>query len=287
MAAKVTAAVSRDTTFSVDGLSIAARLHGEGGLPAIALHGWLDNAASFEALGQRLAGEVQLLAPDLSGHGLSEHKPASGSYAIWDDLRSIVAIADQMGWSRFALIGHSRGAMMSTLLAASLPERISHLVCIDGLVSEGVPDADVGKQMGKYLRDYGSEPSKPASYASLDEAIAARCRAMPMNRDAARSIVERGTLKGEDGRYRWRSDRRLPMASPVKFTDAQWRALVEGVACPALVVLAEQGFGGRLASILEGYHHTLSTLSLAGGHHLHMDEGADAISEAIRAFLRH
>lgn len=278
--------MARDLRFTVDGLTIAARLHGESGIPAIAVHGWLDNAASFEALGEGLIGRVQLLAPDLSGHGLSEHKPASGSYAIWDDLRSIVAIADLMDWPRFALIGHSRGAMMSTLLAASLPERISHLVCIDGLVSEGVPDADVGKQMGKYLRDYASAPSKTASYASLEDAIAARCRAMPMLPESARRIVERGTLKGEDGRYRWRSDRRLPMASPVKFTDAQWRALVEGVTCPGLMVLAEQGFGPRLATMLDGYQHNLSIFSVAGGHHLHMDEGAAAISEAIRAFLQ-
>lgn len=278
--------VARDIQFTVDGLSIAARLHGDGGVPAIALHGWLDNAASFEALGQRLAGQVHLLAPDLSGHGLSDHKPASGSYAIWDDLRNIVAIAEQMAWPQFALVGHSRGAMMATLLAASLPERITHLVCIDGLVSEGVPDADVGKQMGKYLRDYASAPSKTASYASLEDAIAARCRVMPMLPESARRIVERGTLKGSDGRYRWRSDRRLPMASPVKFTDAQWRALVEGVTCPGLMVLAEQGFGPRLASMLDGYQHNLSICSVAGGHHLHMDEGAAAISEAIRAFLQ-
>ena len=54
---------------------IAGLRQGEAGQPRVlALHGWLDNAASFLPLAAHLDG-VELVAPDLPGHGRSAHLP--------------------------------------------------------------------------------------------------------------------------------------------------------------------------------------------------------------------
>lgn len=38
-----------------------------------------------------------------------------------------------LGWKHFAFMGHSMGGALGTLLAASMPHKITHLVLIDSL----------------------------------------------------------------------------------------------------------------------------------------------------------
>ncbi len=102
-------------------------------LPILALHGWLDNAASFRALVPLLPGDRRIVALDLPGHGLSSHRP-QGAYSYFLDYVPVVFdVADALGWDRFILIGHSMGAGIGTLAAGTFPERIARLVLIDGM----------------------------------------------------------------------------------------------------------------------------------------------------------
>ena len=69
---------SREVRFSLPSLEVAGKVWGEpGGIPVIGLHGWLDNAATFDHIAPALKG-VQLVALDLPGHGLSDHLPMAG-----------------------------------------------------------------------------------------------------------------------------------------------------------------------------------------------------------------
>ena len=70
------------TSFERDagGLHVAGLRTGtRGGLPVLALHGWLDNAASFVPLAAQLP-ELDWALADLPGHGLSDHLPADAAY---------------------------------------------------------------------------------------------------------------------------------------------------------------------------------------------------------------
>ncbi|EPM99030.1 alpha/beta fold family hydrolase, partial [Pseudomonas syringae pv. actinidiae ICMP 19070] len=97
------------------------------------MHGWLDNANSFARLAPHLEG-LRIVALDLAGHGHSDHRPAGAAYALADYVFDVLQVAEQLGWQRFALLGHSLGAIIAVLLASSLPERVTHLALIDGLV---------------------------------------------------------------------------------------------------------------------------------------------------------
>ena len=153
--------------FHIDGFTFAAQEWGQsGGMPILALHGWLDNSASFNAVAAKLQG-LHLLALDLAGHGHSDHRTGSSRYNIWQDIPDVFAIADAMGWQQFALLGHSRGAMISLLAAGTFPKRISRLGLVEGLWPEPVNISDTPKQLAKSIRQYQRRKnSKLSHYAS-------------------------------------------------------------------------------------------------------------------------
>ena len=81
--------------FTFNGFTYAAQLWGEdGGLPVIALHGWLDNALSFSVIAPYLA-QFRLLALDLSGQGHTDHRSQDATYHIWDDVPQLLGIVEQ------------------------------------------------------------------------------------------------------------------------------------------------------------------------------------------------
>jgi pimeloyl-ACP methyl ester carboxylesterase len=89
-----------------------------GGLRVLALHGWLDNAASFVPLAAQLPG-LELVAIDLPGHGHSAHLPIGAVYTTPAAITHVLDVADALGWDRFTLIGHSMGAGIASPSAAS------------------------------------------------------------------------------------------------------------------------------------------------------------------------
>ena len=133
--------------WEVNGLTLEGLCWGEESLPPLlALHGWLDNAASFEVLAP-LLHDHYVVALDLTGHGRSSRRSDDASYQIWDDLPEIMGVIEQLGWQTFDLMGHSRGAIISTLLASAIPQRVKHLVLLDAVTPQAVPEKDFPKQL--------------------------------------------------------------------------------------------------------------------------------------------
>ena len=126
----------RERSFQVNDLTLAAKEWGRSGYaPVIALHGWLDNAASFDRM-LPFMENLHVIALDLAGHGRSSHRSRGSSYDIWIDIGEVISVADQMGWDRFSLIGHSRGAAIAGLIAGTYADRVAQLALIDGYVPE-------------------------------------------------------------------------------------------------------------------------------------------------------
>lgn len=269
-----------------DGPLIAAQEWGmPGDLPVIALHGWLDNAASFHSLAPQLGG-THLLALDCAGHGLSSHRDA---YHIWQDVADVFSVADQLGWQRFALLGHSRGAIISMLAAGTFPERISHLAMLDGLFPSMVPASEAPQQLARAIIDAGRNRGRGfALYPDLDTAVLVRQRSeIPLDEQAARTLAQRGLMEVEGG-YTWRSDPRLKLASGFKLSEEHARAFMERISARMLLVLAEEGLA-RISERLEtaiAHYPWMQVERMAGGHHLHMNpEAAAKLAPLLSAFL--
>ena len=231
----------------------ALRFGDPDGPKLLALHGWLDNAASFVPLADSLEG-FDVVALDLPGHGASAHRAAGYDYVYVDWLHDVLDALDALGWARAHLLGHSMGATLASTLAAAAPERVAKLALVEGLGPLGGPAESAGTRL----------------------------------REAdARLIVERN-LQAVPGGWSWRSDPRLRLPSSTRLPEAAIRAILQAIEAPTLLVAAEPSppyfppalRAERIACLRDASLHVLE-----GGHHLHM-ERAPEIGALLRDFLR-
>ncbi|MBR9904249.1 MAG: alpha/beta hydrolase, partial [Gammaproteobacteria bacterium] len=77
----------------------------------LALHGWLDNAASFTRLAPLLveALGIRIVALDFRGHGHSAHAPPAGDYALWDYCQDVLDAMETLALEQTSLLAHSMG----------------------------------------------------------------------------------------------------------------------------------------------------------------------------------
>ena len=144
----------------------------------IVLHGWLDNAGSFDLLAPLLTSASprhSLLCLDVPGHGLSSHKPPGQMYHYLECLQTIRLAARSLGCDKFGLMGHSMGAGMCSTFAAVYPEMVHALVMIDIVKPVGRKTEDIIQRTRQSVDSFFIIEDKIAKgekvYASEDEAF--------------------------------------------------------------------------------------------------------------------
>lgn len=277
------AGAAQDLSLHIPGLKVASLAWGpEDARPVLALHGWLDNAASFALLGPRLSG-CRVVAVDLPGHGLSDHHPPGVPYHFVDWVRVVLELADALGWRRFSLVGHSMGAGIGTLVAGAFPERIDGLVLLDGLGPLTEEAAGSPQRLASGIRALRALASRPRELRSFDSVEAAAQRlqevAPGMSLDTAMILVRRG-LRPVRGGLTWRSDPRMRIPSLWRLTEAQVMAFLARIACPTLLIKATHGwpFDPAMAQRMVSAIPRVWPAELPGSHHVHLDNPKEVAS---------
>lgn len=256
----------------------------------IALHGWLDNAASFAMLGPRLAREFEVIALDLPGHGQSFHRPPGESYEMLDYVRDLALFLDRYVGSEGAiLLGHSLGGILASLLAVAAPDRVRGLITIDSLgpmVGEaGQFPTDLRKAVDRMRQ--GSRGEAP-SYSEPGGAVEARMAGrIPLSRQAAEWIVPRNLQQGESGWF-WVTDPRLRHPSLHRLEEPEVAACLGAIDAPVLIVRAATGMltlNSDVTARRYDYLADYSILDTPGGHHCHLDGDVDRIADGCSEWL--
>jgi pimeloyl-ACP methyl ester carboxylesterase len=283
--------MSEAQALSLAGGRLAALAWGVEHAPTwLALHGWLDNAASFSRLAPMLVERlgVRIVALDFAGHGLSHHR--EGDYALWDYCHDLLDAADELGLERVALLAHSMGAGVACLTAAAMPERIERLVLIDGLGAVTTAVEKSADQLHKGLRAARRPRSMSPRYPDSRTAVAARVAGgvTPIDAATATPLVERNLVQEADGHVRLRTDGRLLWPSPVRLSPEQALALLGAIQAPALLVEGEAGILGErdMARAARAAVPQLVRRVLPGGHHLHLEpDSVSCVAAVIEEWL--
>lgn len=246
------------------------------------IHGWLDNAASFETtLNQlnQLTTNWHLIAVDLAGHGFSEHKSKDSFYPFHDYLDDIHQIVSELSASELILVGHSLGALIASCYSAAFPEKVSALVQIEGYgpLAE-TPTKSVARIKQGIVSRQRIRNKPERQLASFDEALSLRSHVNQLPKALLYPIVKRGTVQ-VDGKCYWRHDAKLKSDSLYRMGEQHAQAVLDAIVCPHLVILGENGF-----SYLQDRESDRCSPSqkvvIAGGHHCHL-ESPKLVAELI------
>ncbi|XP_023930155.1 serine hydrolase-like protein [Lingula anatina] len=121
-----------EVRFPVPWGHIAAKVWGDpGGRPVLGLHGWQDNANSFDALAPLLPTDFYFIVLDFPGHGRSSHRPPGLPNQFVEYLFDIKRVVDVLKWKRFSIIGHSMGGGIGVTFAGLFPEFVERVVSLD------------------------------------------------------------------------------------------------------------------------------------------------------------
>jgi len=278
----------RPLNVRVDGLNYAGLEWGDSeGYPILCLHGWLDNALSFSVMAPYL-NRYRLIALDLSGQGLSDHRSPDGTYHIWDDIPQLLAVIESMDLPSLAVLGHSRGAAIAVLLATALQARCSHLILLDGMLPSPVSSESAAQQFLQAQKDRQSLDARPPRlFPDIEAFVSARQR-LGFSEQSAR-ILARRALREVQGGWVLTHDPRLNHASAVKLSREMCAAFYEALTINTLALMADEGLRkrGGLSASLEAVKDIADCTveAVPGSHHTHMEEGASYVADRVAAFV--
>ncbi len=217
---------------SVNGLDLHYLDWGNAGAaPVVCVHGYTSSAQAFNALARHFHDRFHIVAPDVRGHGESAWSPAR-AYQYRDQVGDLAGFVDQLGLTRFTLIGTSMGGIIAMAYAGTYPERLLGLV-----INDIGPDVEGGVQ-----RIIQMVRSRPEEFATLDDAMAYRREMSPIV--ASRTMEDQRELalgvlrQRQDGRWVWKMDpayirQRVQDGTPQR--PALWPVL-QRLPCPTLIV---------------------------------------------------
>jgi pimeloyl-ACP methyl ester carboxylesterase len=130
-----------------DGVRLATAVGGSG-TPVVLLHGFPQTHLMWRHVAPALAERHTVICPDLRGYGDSD-KPAAETPDVYSKramARDVVELVRGLGFERFAVVGHDRGALVALRTALDHPEAVTHLATLDVLPTPDMWDVLHGVQ---------------------------------------------------------------------------------------------------------------------------------------------
>jgi pimeloyl-ACP methyl ester carboxylesterase len=257
-------------SLEVEGARIAYRVWGKPELPGLVLvHGGAAHAGWWDHIAPLLTSH-RVIAPDLSGHGDSDHRPG---YDIATWAREVAAVVRAEHLVRPAIVGHSMGGWVSVAVGAMAATDVSAVAVLDSPLNDQPPEEEHLRQRQRPTRIYPSKAAAMERFATLppQELVLAYVR----DNIAAQS------LRDVDGGCTWKFD-------PLCFgRRAPLRDMLPKLTCPAALFRSEHGLVTReMAAEMAGLvGERFAVVDVpAAGHHPMLDQPL-ALVTGLRTLL--
>ena len=271
-------AAPRDEAFvTVEGLRIHTLRWGRSGRPGIVLvHGGAAHAHWWSFLAPMLAGQYDVVALDMSGHGESDRREEYPREA-W--AREVMAVIDDAGFpGPPVVIGHSLGGFVTIVAASLYGDKLAGAIVIDSPVRRPDPESEEGSR-GRMFRN-------PKTYATIEEGIEHfhLVPPQPCENTFILEHVARHSLRHTAAGWTWKFDPRVF----VKVSLTPMSEFLSNVRCRVAILRGELSFlvppeiGNYMYDLLD---RTAPVVEIPQAyHHLLLDQPL-ALIAALRALL--
>ncbi len=286
----------REERIDADGTTIHAAIGGSGD-PVLLLHGYPQTRLMWRHVAPDLARDHTVVVPDLRGYGASD-KPEPDAentrYAKRAMAADQLAVMRALGFDRFDLVGHDRGARVSHRLALDHPEAVSRLAVMDIVPTRHVlTHVDLQLARGYFhwflLSAGGDIPETLLAGAPefwirtmIERLLAPGAQIEPEVMDHyVRAFRDPASIAGTTADYR------AGATTDLADDDASWEAGAR-VTCPVLVLWGERSFVGKAyepLAVWREYAAEVAGTALPVGHFL-PEEAPEQVLAELRAFLR-
>ena len=116
---------------------------GDGPRRVLALHGWFGSARGWGALPD-LIDPAAFSYAFLDCRGYGERRDVAGEHSVAEISRDALALAYELGWDSFSVVGHSMGGIAAQRVLADAPGRVERLVGVSPVPAGGVPFDEQG-----------------------------------------------------------------------------------------------------------------------------------------------
>ena len=107
---------------------------GGSGPPVVMLHGFPQTHACWHKIAPAIAQTHRVICLDLRGYGRSSSPSPNSGHETYSKRalgQDVVAVMAMLGYERFAVVGHDRGARVGYRLALDHPNRVDRLALLD------------------------------------------------------------------------------------------------------------------------------------------------------------
>ena len=160
-----------------DGLTLYYTDEGKG-VPVLCLAGLTRNGRDFDTVAEGFADKARIIRLDYRGRGRSDFDPDYQNYNLVRESRDAMELLDHLGIDRAALLGTSRGGLLSMALAVGRPERLRGVMLVDigpEIEAEGLAYIMSYLGLPPPYKDYDDAAEK------LQKALATRFPGVPLS----------------------------------------------------------------------------------------------------------